>query len=116
MKKENEKKIKLAPPERQPHFETMLICEITKEKGEVKHIAFSIDKSEKDKFENLYRINKHFRGMLNNTAVEMAKRQTTDFQQHAFFMRPPTDDGHMSMSEKGMKQWKDFSEGRVGYR
>lgn len=109
------KKIKLAPPELQPHFETMLICEITKEKGEVKHIAFSIDKSEKDKFENLYNINKHFRKMCNQVAMVMAKKQTTDFQQHPFFMSPPQDDGNLSISEKGMKQMEDYSSGKVGY-
>ena len=94
----------------------MLICEITKEKGEVKHIAFSIDKSEKDKFENLYNINKHFRKMCNQVAMVMAKKQTTDFQQHPFFMSPPQDDGNLSISEKGMKQMEDYSSGKVGYR
>ena len=97
-------------------FETMLLCEITKEKGVVKRVVFSIDKSERDKFEHLNNTDKYFVYKLDRMAFEMAKKQTTDFQQHAFFMRPPTDDGHMSMSEKGMKQWQDYSEGRVGYR
>ena len=97
-------------------FETMLLCEITKEKGVVKRVVFSIHKDERDKFEHLNHTDKYFVSTINRMAFEMAKKQTTDFQQHPFFMSPPNMKGHLPVSEKGMKQWQDFAEGRVGYR
>ena len=97
-------------------FETMLLCEITKEKGVVKRVVFSIDKSERDKFDYLNRTDKYFVYTLDGMAVEMAKKQTTDFMQHSFFMSIPKKKGHLSIHGKGMKQWQDYSEGRVGYR
>jgi len=112
MKKESEKKMK----KHNWDFKTMLLCEITKEKGVVKRVVFSIHKDERDKFEHLNNTDKYFVKTLNNMAVEMAKKQTTDFMQHPFFMSPPNKKGHLSMSEKGMKQWQDFAEGKVGYR
>ena len=112
MKKESEKKMK----KHNWDFKTMLLCEITKEKGVVKRVVFSIDKSERDKFEHLNNTDKYFVKVLNGMANEMAKKQTTDFMQHPFFMSPPNKKGHLSMSEKGMKQWQDFAEGKVGYR
>ena len=96
-------------------FETMLLCEITKEKGEVKRVVFSIDKSERDKFDYLNRTDKHFVHTLDSMANEMAKKQTTDFMQHPFFMTIPKKKDHMSIHNRGMKQWKDYYEGRVGY-
>jgi len=112
MKKESEKKMK----KHNWDFKTMLLCEITKEKGVVKRVVFSIDESERDKFEHLNNTDKYFVKVLNGMANEMAKKQTTDFMQHPFFMSPPNKKGHLSMSEKGMKQWQDFAEGKVGYR
>ena len=97
-------------------FETMLLCEITKEKGVVKRVVFSIHKDERDKFEHLNRTDKYFVYTLDKMAFEMAKKQTTDFMQHPFFMSIPKKKGHLSIHGKGMKQWQDYSEGRVGYR
>ena len=113
MSKEKMKKMKMK--KHNWDFETMLLCEITKEEGVVKRVVFSIDKSERDKFEHLNNTDKYFVKVLDGMTVEMAKKQTTDFKQHPFFMSKPNKKGHMSMSDKGFKQWQDYSEGRVGY-
>ena len=85
-------------------------------KGVVKRVVFSIHKDERDKFEHLNRTDKYFVYTLDKMAFEMAKKQTTDFMQHPFFMSIPKKKGHLSIHGKGMKQWQDYSEGRVGYR